>query len=266
MPKVLFKSCYVFIALLLLSSSLYAQVGKLRNVLNQSDLVNYRLVGETSKDTFCIPNGSKVYITLASGKIWVDPWQIVANGVCTSTTPRTLPLTPNTLRQQRLELQPVVVSYGTPITTLKLPFGAWVYGLSAIPFRVRLKQEYDNNGNLTGTASSTNFALALYGGHTLWGRSTITNRAIHNNAISLIAFAGPSTVDISKEINAPAALPIKNKVNATIVYGTGITFSRNALGATIYFGLENALGTGASLWTFNGKPFIGFGVSTGFMR
>lgn len=250
---------------ILLCSSLHGQVGKLRNVLNQSDLVNYRLVGETSRNVYCIPNGSKVFVTLSSGKIWVDPWQIVDSGVCAAGTTGTFPLTPTTARE-RLELQSVPVNFGTSITALKLPFGAWVYGLSAIPFRVRLKQSYDNSGNRTGTASNTNFALALYGGHTLYGWSTITNRAIHNNAVSLIAFAGPSTVDISREIAAPTTLPIKNKINPTIVYGFGITGSRNALGATIYFGWENAFGTGASLWTFNGKPFIGFGVSTGFMR
>ena len=266
MTKKFSKLGLLIMVFVLLSPTLYSQVGRLRNIMNQSDLVNYKLVGERSQNIiYCIPNGSKVNVTLSSGKIWVDPWQIVANGVCSVGTQGTVPLTPTTTRE-RLELQAVSPTFGTPTKVLKLPFGAWVYGLSAIPFRVRLKQAYDVNGNRTGTASSTNFALAVYGGHTLYGWSTVTNRAIHNNAISLVAFAGPSAVDVSREIAAPATLPIKNKINATVVYGSGITFSRNALGATVYFGWENAIGTGSSLWTYNGKPFIGFGVSTGFMR
>jgi len=270
MFKMLLKCLLIAISFSLVCNESFGQVGRFRHKISQSDLRDFRLVGETTGNVYCIPNGTKVYITLASGKIYVDPWQITSAGVCTPGTQGNVSLTQTTERE-RLELKLYnrttnrPMTFGTSIKYMTLPFGAWVYGLSAIPFRQRLRQAFDNSGQKIGTASSTNFALALYGGHTILGWSSLTNRAIHNNAISLVAFAGPSTVDLSREISAPV-LPVKNKVHATIVYGLGATFSRNALGATLYLGWERAFGSGGDAWVYHGKPFIGFGVSTGFMR
>lgn len=247
------------------SSSLsFSQAGKLHYVLNQTDLVNYKLEGETTHSSYCITNNTKVMISISSGKIWVDPWQLTSNGICQAGTEGTVSLTTATNRE-KLELKPIASTFGQSINSITLDFNAWVYGLSAIPFRARLKQRLDNSDERVSSISTTNFALCLFGGHTIWGWANITNRAINNNAISIVGFLGPSYVDISKEVGGPT-VPIKNKINPTVVYGFGTTFSRNSLGVTLYLGWENAMGNSTNLWVYNGKPFIGLGISTGFMK
>ncbi len=139
----------------------------------------------------------------------------------------------------------------------KIPFRAWNWGISILPYRMRFPQD-----SLPLTSDSK-VDLSIMYGYTS-GFAKINHESITHYYCTGSAFAGLSTAKLEKEtVTNPNRLK-QNQSNVALSYGANIMFGRNNFGVSLSLGYDIALGQNASLWIYQNKPWIGVGFSTNF--
>jgi hypothetical protein len=202
---------------------------------------------------------TKGIITVSSGKINFDPWQIISfasvpAGLLDVDATTTVPLELKDGRQRITD----------PTRVLRVPYTHYTFSLNSIPFRYRTKKMLEDTLHSTGTVT-TAFSLALSFGHT-WGFSSITTRARNDYAFTLGAFFGPSSVDLKKETVRNPSEFIGGRTNPVLSYGVNTIFSRNGFGFLLAAGFDKAYGKFGNDWIYDEKLWLGFGISASFPK
>jgi len=137
----------------------------------------------------------------------------------------------------------------------KIPFRAWNWGISIIPYRMRFPQDS------TPLTSDSKVELSFMYGYTT-GFAKINHESITHFYFTASAFAGLSTAKLEKETVIDVKMLKSNQSNVAISYGGNLMFGRNNFGISLFLGFEVALGQNSSLWIYQNRPWLGIGVST----
>jgi hypothetical protein len=148
------------------------------------------------------------------------------------------------------------------VFVLTLPYYSWTLGVNALGFRYRFPVKQEGT-KLPGTATTTNFALAVSFGRT-FGNAQITPRVINTYTITPSVFIGPSSADLKKTMVKTPSTWVTDQTNATLVYGASAVLARNNLGFVLAVGLESMLGSNSTEWVYNNQPLLGFGINSSF--
>lgn len=184
------------------------------------------------------------FINVSGGKITVDIFQLLEPITCESGITQKLKIKDNPIY-----LTDNRTSLGDPTNVLILPYRAVSLGINTMPIRVR--PQFDS--------ALSAFSLALSYGQT-YGWGFITTRGIVNYTITPGFFIGPSTTG-----NFLDAAKISHNL-LVISKGFQLVLARNSLGFNIAYGWDNALGSSANKWAYQGKWWFGFGVSASLSK
>ena len=236
----------------------FCQIG-FHQIVNQKRLENYGFEIWKGKQKTTICGDVKGIVSVSQGSVFLDIWQqpkYYCTGINFDST------------FQKLELKDGRKKFGDPTKILSLPMKSYSIGLNALPFRYRFKFKNEDAKKIKGSTLSA-FQLAISVGR-VWGRSYVTSRNINNYTFSVNAFLGPTAVVLDKTtVKSPlfaTELGNSSQNNAALAYGLNLIIARNNLGIVFAIGKDRAIGKNASEWIYNNKPWIGFGVNTGFLR
>lgn len=137
----------------------------------------------------------------------------------------------------------------------KIPFHAFTWGVSIIPYRIRFPQ---NNVPLSSD-SKIDFSF-MYGFTT--GTAEINHEQITHFYFTTSAFAGATSASLKKETVTNPQLLSNDQNNVAFAYGLNLTAGRNNFGLSVSFGFDVALGEKSSLWIYQNKPWVGIGLSS----
>jgi len=137
----------------------------------------------------------------------------------------------------------------------KIPFRAWNWGISFIPYRMRFQQDS------IPLTSDSKVELSFMYGYTS-GFAKINHESITHYYFTGSAFLGLSTAKLQKEtVTNPQALT-RNQDNVALSYGVNAMFGRNNFGISLSLGFDVSVGKNSDLWIYQNKPWLGIGVST----
>lgn len=152
---------------------------------------------------------------------------------------------------------------GEATSVINIPFSAWSWSISTMPFRYRFKTDSTNS------TLSANLSLNASYGYT-WGKTKFTSRLARNRSNTIAIFFGAGTADIKA---STVKTPIKwdrdktnetaDRTNGTISYGISYTRAVNNFGLVASLGLDTAFGPNSSQWSYQNKPWIGLGINAG---
>jgi hypothetical protein len=149
---------------------------------------------------------------------------------------------------------------GNPTRVIRIPFKAKTWGISTTPFRYRFATDSSSS------TLSSNLSVSASYGYT-FGSTLFTSRLTRHNANTVALFFGLSSADIKTATVSAPWLWKKEKrtdrTNAAMSYGISYTRSVNNVGLVVSVGLDTALGPLSSMWSYQNKPWIGLGLSTG---
>jgi hypothetical protein len=159
--------------------------------------------------------------------------------------------------------------------TLRFRFREWSASAFTLPLKFRFGGTKSFTGT-TGTDSTKTFSedfttainLNLFIGHTLFGRASYHYREKVDNIttterIMFGALIGASTVTLDKNNTSAARRPLTGDtkiVKGLLTAGVGLTYSINKLNAGLFGGVDWSIGSSASLWNYNRRPWVGLAV------
>lgn len=147
---------------------------------------------------------------------------------------------------------------GDPKVVVKLPFHAWNWNISLIPYRIRFPQ---NGDPVYAEASADALAVSVMYGYTL-GYAKITHESINHYYLTIGPFAGLTSADLNGNTVTNVSLLAKDQSNLAISYGLSTMLGRNNFGFSFSFGFDASMGKSSYLWIYQNKPWVGVGVST----
>jgi hypothetical protein len=159
--------------------------------------------------------------------------------------------------------------------TLRFKFREWSASAFTLPLKLRFNGTKSFTGN-TGTDSTKSFSqdfatainLNLFIGHTLFGRASYHYRdtvgsITTTERIMAGILVGASTVTLDKNNTSAARKPLTGDTKITkglLTIGVGLTYSINKLNAGLFGGIDWSIGSDASLWNYNHRPWVGLAV------
>jgi hypothetical protein len=159
--------------------------------------------------------------------------------------------------------------------TLRFKFREWSASAFTLPLKFRFNGTKSFTGN-TGTDSTKSFSqdfatainLNLFIGHTLFGRASYHYRdtvgsITTTERIMAGILVGASTVTLDKNNTSAARKPLTGDTKITkglLTVGVGLTYSINKLNAGLFGGIDWSIGSDASLWNYNHRPWVGLAV------
>lgn len=205
----------------------------------------------------------KGILTVSGGKCTIDFWSWKngeAQANLTGAVPSTEVLTiAEPLNTQSFEIKLSRADLTQTTNVLYIPFGGWNYGLATVPLRIRYGRE-----SKVATASALSGMVFI--GRS-YGLSSITHRGMNNLGVNIGGFFGLSsaTLKTSEFVKDDRVkYPSVERTDLTLLYGAQLQVARNNIGLIFTYGIENATGPYASSWIYQYKPFIGFGITSGF--
>jgi hypothetical protein len=158
--------------------------------------------------------------------------------------------------------------------TLRFRFREWAVSALTLPIKFRFGGT--NTFAATGTDSTKSFSedfttainLNLFVGHTLFGRASYHYREqvgslTTTEKIMFGGVLGASTVILDKNNTSAARKPLTGDTKLTkglLTVGLGLTYNINKFNAGVFGGVDWSIGTGASLWNYNHRPWVGLAV------
>jgi len=137
----------------------------------------------------------------------------------------------------------------------KIPFHAFTWGVSVIPYRIRFEQ----NNIPISSDSKIDFSF-MYGFTT--GIAKINHERITHYYFTTSVFTGATSATLKKEtVTQPNQLS-NDQNNVAIAYGLNLMGGRNNFGVSLSFGFDIAMGKNSSIWVYQNKPWIGLGFSS----
>lgn len=76
-------------------------------------------------------------------------------------------------------------------------------------------------------------------------------------------FAGFSSASVGSSTSVTADQPLEESVTVVVVsYGTGVLFTARSFAIGLFLGWDHGFGENAKRWDFQGRPWLGVGIST----
>ncbi|WP_139255236.1 hypothetical protein [Hymenobacter psychrophilus] len=159
--------------------------------------------------------------------------------------------------------------------TLTFRFSEWVVSAMTLPLKYRFggKNHYQGLNNVDSTKSfrqdfTTAININLFVGHTLRASTSYHYREqvgsiTTTQKLMFGVLLGASTVTLDKSNTNAARRPLTgdtklNKGLATT--GLGFTYSVNKLNAGVFGGFDWAVGSSATKWNYNHRPWLGLAI------
>ncbi len=146
----------------------------------------------------------------------------------------------------RFEIDVIKKKIGDDNVIAKIPFYAFTWGISIIPYRVRFAQ----NAIPLSADAKIDFSF-MYGFTT--GIAKVNHERITHYYFTTSAFMGATSASLKKETVTKPQQLITDQNNVAFTYGVNLMAGRNDFGA---------LGENSSIWIYQNKPWIGIGLSS----
>ena len=148
---------------------------------------------------------------------------------------------------------------GDKNTVAKLPFRAWSWNITLIPYRVRFAQ---NSYPVYAEASADALAVSAMYGYTV-GYAKINHESITHYHTTFGPFVGLTSADLNIEtVTIPSKLT-RDQSNVAITYGLSAIFGRDNFGISLSLGFDMSIGKNSDIWIYQNKPWFGIGISSG---
>lgn len=138
---------------------------------------------------------------------------------------------------------------------VKIPYRAWNWGLSVIPYRIRFGQ-----GSIPASAENKIDFSATFG-YTR-GFAAVNHERITNYHTTAGVFLGMTSASLKKATVKNLTSLDSDQTNIAASYGLALTFGRNRFGISFSLGWDTAIGPLSSQWIYQNKPWLGIGVSS----
>ncbi|WP_335975147.1 hypothetical protein [Gaetbulibacter jejuensis] len=145
-----------------------------------------------------------------------------------------------------------------------VPFTEFTLTSLTLPLKYRFKSEKRNVKEEFTTGINLNFLLGVsYGNSEFTHRKKVGNKT-NTWKITFGVLLGTGTVTLNKGNTSAAGVnAFDDDVTETkglLTTGLGTTYSFNKINIGVFYGWDNSIGNNATLWNYNGKPWLGFGV------
>lgn len=226
--------------------------------------------------TICNNGVLKCLITNNNGVLTIDPWSISdpsvnpgttdtdpclgAAGVVNATTP--YPLKIDISRGiTRAAGTPVLVGHPTEAVTFH--YQTWLIGVntSAVKFRPSVKDYNGNEYSANAITGSINAGLTI--GYS-YGWTTFTHRSTTSWSWTPAFSLGLASASLAKEPLKKQVTTTYNPSNFIISPALGFIVARNDVGLFFTYGHDFMTGKHSDAWAYQGKHFLGIGLSAGF--
>lgn len=152
---------------------------------------------------------------------------------------------------------------GDPTKVLCVPFNGITFGVAALPFRLRNKEDISPTEKSNKTVTSPRPDIAITGGWTV-GKAVITNRSIVNYSATLGPFIGVTAAEIKNGVVKSGTElygTTKSQTNAALSYGISLTLARNNFGLVFALGYDKSMGKYSDDWIYQKESWFGIGLS-----
>lgn len=146
--------------------------------------------------------------------------------------------------------------------SITLDFKEWTVSALIIPIKYRFKGKEGLQEEFS-TAFNGNIIL----GHSWGSTSFLYQDKVDNKSntwkFTLSALFGASTVTLNNSNTSKAPIPIeedKEIIKGLGTLGAGGTFVYNKINIGIFYGYDYAIGSDASKWNYNKKPWLGLAI------
>ena len=161
----------------------------------------------------------------------------------------------NTTPTGRFEIDVSKKRIGDENIIAKIPFHAFTWGVSIIPYRIRFPQY-----NVPLSSDSKIDFSFMYGFTT--GVAKVNHERITHYYFTTSAFAGATSASLKKETVTNPQLLSTDQNNVAFAYGLNLMAGRNNFGISFSFGFDVAFGKNSSIWIYQNKPWVGIGFSS----
>lgn len=207
----------------------------------------------------------KCVATLGKGVISVDPWSIVdsttnagvPDSVSRGITRRAITVT----TPADLEIDLNRKSLGQTTKVVKIPFRAMTITLNSLPIKIRPSAE-DSAGYKYDPVVTSSFNLGLSCGYT-FGSTAFTHRAANTWSGTFSGGLGIGAAALKNETFQTTIDPKYSPSNLLLSPNMSFTYARNDIGLVLAAGWDYMVGSHADWWLYQGKLFVGFGLSVG---
>lgn len=220
-------------------------------------------------------NVLKSFVTNTNGILKIDPWAISdpsVNPAAEDTDPclnKAGIVNANTLYPLSIDIQrgfdhpgqPVVVGY--PTETVWLPYQTWIIGVNTlgVKFRPKVKDYNENEYSVNAITGSINAGITV--GYS-FGWTCFTHRSTTSWSLTPSFSLGLASATLAKEILKKQIVTTYNPSNFILSPQFGFILGRNDLGLLVTYGKDYMMGSNSSAWAYQGKHFIGIGLSASF--
>ena len=218
----------------------------------------------------------KCLITNTNGLLTIDPWSIsdpsvnpakTVNDPCLGTpgvvnATTTYPLTIDIRRGfARTPGTPVLV--GHPTIPVTFHYHTWLIGVNTLGVKFRPSVK-DYNGNMWSANAITG---SINAGVTLgysFGWTTFTHRSTNSWSLTPAFALGLASAALAKEPLKKQVVTTYNPSNFIISPSLGVIVARNDVGIFFTYGHDFMTGKNSDAWAYQGKRFLGIGLSASF--
>lgn len=247
-----------------------------KNKLNKLATRNITLQDATG--AVVTPCGKKIkcLITNTNGVLTVDPWAVSdpsVNPKVTKTDPclgKAGTVNAKTPYPLKIDIQRgynkaagTATLVGHPTEPVSFPYETWVIGVNTLGVKFRPRVT-DNNGNeWSGNAITGSINAGFTIGYS-FGKTKFTHRSTNSLSCTPAFSFGLASAVLAKEPLKKAVVTTFNPNNFILSPSLGIILSRNEIGVFVAYGHDYMLGKNSDAWAYQGKYFVGVGLSASF--